>query len=112
MDGCHGGQGGHLASRAGTNAGTARPCGMAATGMMHDRESDMTAESRHRHLRIALLSLGLIFVFAVYPLTIWWPTGWAWHHGRSEYLEMIIAIYATLGVFLLLASRDPNGTSA
>lgn len=68
----------------------------------------MTAESRHRHLRIALLSLGLIFVFAVYPLTIWWPTGWAWHHGRSEYLEMIIAIYATLGVFLLLASRDPE----
>ena len=34
--------------------------------------------------------------------------GVAWHRsGRSEYLEMIVAIYATLGVFLFLAARDP-----
>ena len=26
---------------------------------------------------------------------------------RSEYLEMILGIYATLGVFLLIASRNP-----
>src|SRR5690554_620820 len=36
-----------------------------------------------------------------------WPTGWAWHEGQSEYLTMIIGIYATLGIFLLIASRDP-----
>ena len=68
----------------------------------------MTSENRHRHLRIALLLLGLVFIFGVYPLTVWWPAGWAWHHGRSEYLEMIIALYATLGVLLLLASRAPE----
>lgn len=67
----------------------------------------MGTESRVKYLRISLLVFGLIFVFAVYPLTVLWPSGWAWHHGRSEYLEMIIAIYATLGVFLLLAARDP-----
>jgi hypothetical protein len=27
---------------------------------------------------------------------------------KVEYVEMIIAIYATLGVFLLIASRNPN----
>ena len=38
-------------------------------------------------------------IFGVYPLTALWPSGWAWQSGRPEYLEMIIAIYATLGVF-------------
>jgi hypothetical protein len=54
------------------------------------------------------VAFGLIFLFAVYPLTILWPSGWVWQHGRSEYLEMIVALYATLGVFLLLASRRPQ----
>jgi len=45
---------------------------------------------------------------SLWPLTILWPSGWAWHtHGRSEYLEMIFGVYATLGVFLMIASRDP-----
>ena len=55
-----------------------------------------------------MIVVGLIFVFGVWPLTVIWPSGWAWHtEGRSEYLEMIMGIYATLGVFLLIASRDP-----
>lgn len=68
----------------------------------------MNEESRSRYLPVALLVLGAIFIFAVYPLTVLWPAGWAWHHGRSEYLEMIMAIYATLGLFLLIASRHPQ----
>jgi hypothetical protein len=68
----------------------------------------MNTADRTKYLRIALIAVGAIFLFGVYPLTILWPAGWAWHHGRSEYLEMIIAIYATLGVFLLLASRNPE----
>lgn len=68
----------------------------------------MSAENRLKYLKVSLLVFGAIFLFAVYPLTVLWPSGWAWHHGRSEYLEMIIAIYATLGVFLLLAARDPE----
>jgi hypothetical protein len=46
------------------------------------------------------------------PLAIVWPSGWAWHHGapyESQYFMMIVGVYATLGVFLLLASRDPRG---
>lgn len=68
----------------------------------------MTASSRIKYLRIALMAVGLLFVFALYPLTVVWPSGWSWHtEGRSYYLEMILALYATLGVFLLLASRNP-----
>ncbi|MEK8033127.1 DUF6632 domain-containing protein [Ideonella sp. DXS29W] len=62
-----------------------------------------------RRLQIALVVFGVIFIAGVVPLSIWWPSGWAWHEGgRSEYLEMIIALYATLGVFLLLAAREPD----
>lgn len=59
-------------------------------------------------LRIALVAIGIIFIVGVYPLTILWPSGWTWHvGGPNPYLQMILGIYATLGVFLLMASRDP-----
>jgi hypothetical protein len=68
----------------------------------------MTEADRIKYLRIALVVVGLIFLFGIWPLTIFWPSGWAWHSGgRFEYLEMILGIYATLGVFLIIASRDP-----
>jgi hypothetical protein len=68
----------------------------------------MTDVDRQKHLRLALRIVGGIAIFGFYPLTVLWPSGWAWSAGRSEYLEMIIALYATLGVFLIIASRDPN----
>ncbi|HEX9831621.1 MAG TPA: DUF6632 domain-containing protein [Mycobacterium sp.] len=58
-------------------------------------------------LRVALAVVGVIFVVGVYPLTKVWPSGWAWGHGSSHYLAMIIGLYATLGIFLLAATRDP-----
>ena len=68
----------------------------------------MIEADRIKYLRIALLIVGFIFIFGLWPLTILWPSGWSWHAaGRSEYLEMILGIYATLGVFLIMASRDP-----
>ena len=68
----------------------------------------MTEAARIKYLRIALVVVGVVFIFGIWPLGIVWPSGWKWHaEGRSYYLEMIIAIYATLGVFLLLAARDP-----
>lgn len=59
-------------------------------------------------LRIALVLVGIIFIAGIYPLTVVWPSGWAWHNqGVSLYLQMILGVYATLGVFLILAARDP-----
>jgi hypothetical protein len=67
----------------------------------------MAGVDRTKYLRIALLLVGLIFTVGIYPLTVVWPSGWSWHTGHSDYLQMILGIYATLGVFLLLASRKP-----
>lgn len=68
----------------------------------------MHASNRHKYLRAALLLFGSLSIFAFWPLTVVWPSGWAWHEeGGSFYLPMIIGLYATLGVFLIIASRDP-----
>ena len=67
----------------------------------------MDQADRIKYLRIALLLVGLIFIIGIYPLTIIWPSGWSWHAGQSDYRQMILGIYATLGVFLLVASRNP-----
>jgi hypothetical protein len=68
----------------------------------------MTYSNRIKYLRIALMAVGLTFTFGLYPLTVLWPSGWSWHgEGRSYYLEMILGLYATLGVFLMLAARHP-----
>jgi hypothetical protein len=68
----------------------------------------MSETARIKYLRLTLLLMGIIFIIGIYPLTILWPSGWSWHaEGRSPYLEMILGIYATLGVFLILASRHP-----
>ena len=68
----------------------------------------MTEAVRDKYLRLALILVGLIFIVGIYSLTIIWPSGWAWGQGHSHYLMMILGIYATLGVFLLIASRDPD----
>lgn len=67
----------------------------------------MTDTTRLKYLRIALVLVGLIFLFGIYLLMIVWPSGWTWHTGHSDYPMMIVGVYATLGVFLLLAARDP-----
>src|SRR3989442_14795836 len=68
----------------------------------------MTPATRLSTLRILLVLVGLIFIFAVYPLmTVVWPSGWRWQPNQPEYEQMILGGYATLGVFLLIASRNP-----
>ena len=62
---------------------------------------------KERYLKIALLVFGIIFLL-VYPLMIIWPAGWSWQPSQREYEQMIIGVYATLGVFLIRASRNPS----
>lgn len=68
----------------------------------------MSDANRLFFLRIALIVFGLTFIFGIYTGGIVWPSGWAWGQGHSHYLMMIIGVYATLGVFLLIASRNPD----
>jgi len=68
----------------------------------------MKDEQRMKYLRIFLIIFGIIMVFGLYPLMNWiWLSGWAWEPRQYEYEQMIVGIYATLGVFLLIASRNP-----
>lgn len=63
----------------------------------------------YRLLQILLVAFGTVFCL-VGPLAIVWPSGWSWHNGppmASQYFMMIVGVYATLGVFMILAARDP-----
>lgn len=73
------------------------------------RASTKVAEpARMKYLRVTLRVVGLIFIFGIYTLSVVWPSGWVWHTGHtSHYLQMILGVYATLGIFLLIASRNP-----
>ena len=67
----------------------------------------MTDTVRLKYLKIALVAVGVIFIAGIYLLMIVWPSGWTWHTGHSDYPLMIVGVYATLGVFLLAAARNP-----
>lgn len=65
--------------------------------------------NREGVLKVVLVLVGLIFVLGVYPLMMYlWPSGWRWQPNQPEYEQMILGVYATLGIFLLLASRNPS----
>ena len=70
--------------------------------------------SNHKLLSLALIVFGAVFCL-IYPLAIVWPSGWAWHAGppaANDYFMMIVGVYATLGVFLILAARDPAANAS
>jgi len=66
--------------------------------------------STYKLLQIALAVFGALCLL-LYPLAVVWPSGWAWHSGApqaSDYFMMIAGLYATLGIFLLNAARNPQ----
>jgi hypothetical protein len=58
-------------------------------------------------LRSSLIAIGAIFMVGIWTLSKVWSSGWSWGVGHSHYWPMILGVYATLGVFLIRASRDP-----
>lgn len=54
---------------------------------------------RERVLKVVLVVVGLVFSAAVYPLIMFL--------SREPALAMMLSLYVTLGIFLLLAARDP-----
>ena len=55
---------------------------------------------RERTLKIVLVLVGLLFIAMVYPLVLFVK--------QEPALAMMMSLYATLGIFLLLASRNPS----
>jgi uncharacterized protein DUF6632 len=56
--------------------------------------------SRDCALKLVLIVVGLIFCALVYPLILF--------TRQEPALAMMLSVYVTLGVFLLLAARDPS----
>jgi hypothetical protein len=53
-----------------------------------------------RALKVVLVVVGLLFVAAVYPLLLF--------VRQEPALAMMLCLYVTLGIFLLLAARNPS----
>ena len=65
------------------------------------------SDNAQQPLSTFLLVFGLVFIFGIWPLMMWWPAGWQWQPSQPEYEQMVLGVYATLGVFLVLAARHP-----
>jgi hypothetical protein len=59
------------------------------------------AVRRERALKVALVLVGLLFSATVYPLIAF--------VRQDPAAAMMFSVYATLGIFLLLAARNPAG---
>ncbi len=55
---------------------------------------------RERALKVVLVIVGFLFLATAYPLV---------QMHLEETLQMMLSIYVALGVFLLLAARNPSG---
>ena len=58
--------------------------------------------NRERALKVVLALVGLLFCALVYPMAMF--------VRQEPALAMMLSVYVTLGVFLLLAVRDPSGS--
>ena len=67
----------------------------------------MKNEARLKYLGYALYAIGAIFIVGIWTMMQIWPAGWGWEPRQPEYEQMIMGVYATLGVFLILAAKNP-----
>lgn len=67
----------------------------------------MDATTKEKLLKLSLILIGFISLMVV-PLGMIWPGGFIWHGGEGYYyFQMIAGIYATLGVFMIYAAKNP-----
>src|SRR5438105_11543157 len=59
--------------------------------------------NRERALKILLVLVGLLFLAGIYPLMTSLR-----QRNESEFAPMMLSLYVTLGIFLLLATRNPS----
>jgi hypothetical protein len=64
--------------------------------------------NRERALKVALVLVGLLFSAGIYPLTLS-----LWKMNQSDYGDdMMLSLYFALGIFLLMAVRNPSANSS
>ena len=62
--------------------------------------------NREKALKVLLVLLGLLFTAGVYPLVTSVRDGW--QSNNEDAGPMMLSLYVTLGIFLLLAARNPS----
>lgn len=68
----------------------------------------MNLDTKETYLKMALRLFGVVFLL-IYPLSMIWPSGWVWHGGEGAYyFQMIVGVYAVLGIFLIIAASNPK----
>ncbi|MGA8873856.1 MAG: DUF6632 domain-containing protein, partial [Candidatus Acidiferrales bacterium] len=60
--------------------------------------------SRERALKFIMIAAGLLFLAGIYPLV---TSLLHWQHS-DDIVPMFLSLYVTLGVFLLIAARNPS----
>jgi len=68
----------------------------------------MTEQQKTQILSKVLPVVGAVFIVGIALLMRIWPAGWQWTPNQGEYEQMIMGVYATLGIFLVLAGRAPS----
>jgi hypothetical protein len=59
---------------------------------------------RERALKVVLVLVGLVFSAGVFPVA-----ESLWRQNQSMYtFDMMLSLYVTLGIFLLIAARNPS----
>ena len=68
----------------------------------------MQQADKQKYLIIALYVIGVIYLIGVPVLMMGFEaSGWTWTPRQPEYEQMIMGVYATLGVFLIMAAKNP-----
>ncbi len=68
----------------------------------------MDDATRLKYLSIVLRVFGIFAIAGVFiAMEVLDLSSWTWEPRQYEYEQMIMGVYAVLGVFLLLAARDP-----
>jgi hypothetical protein len=62
--------------------------------------------NRERALKVVLVLVGLLFSAGIYPVVTSVRRGW--EANKEDALPMMLSLYVTLGIFLLLAARNPS----
>ena len=60
---------------------------------------------RERALKVVLIVVGLIFTAGLYPIFTTVRDGW--QANKEDATPMMLSLYVALGIFLLLAARNP-----
>ena len=67
----------------------------------------MSESNKAKYLTVALYVFGIIFVVGIYASMQLMPASWTWEPRQPEYEQMIMGLYAVLGIFMIRAARDP-----